>query len=383
MIRRFGTAAALALLTGSLSATTDTVTNTADAGAGSLRQAILDANAAAGADTIAFNIVGSGVHTIVPLTALPTITSPVTIDGYTQPGASANTHDTTQGLNTVLQIQISGASAVCIDVAAADTTIRGLVVNGCTTNAIRLLVAATNAVIEGNFIGTDPTGMTAISNTLPQNLIGVTGTANVRIGGATPAARNLLAGGSGRIDIYGGSGPTIQGNQIGTNALGTAELPNSGEGIYLQNVGNAIIGGANPAARNIISGNQSDGISLGLLAAGSVIAGNYIGTDITGTTRIPNFHGIYAGSAGITIGGSAPGAGNLISGNDSIAVVLGSSGASFNTVVQGNRIGTDVTGTLPLGNNSWGVHLGSANNTIGGIGPGEGNIIAYSSAAGV
>ncbi len=383
MIRRFGTAAALALFAAWLPATTFTVTNTDDSGAGSLRQAILDANAAAGADSIAFNIVGSGVHTIVPVTALPAITGPVTIDGYTQPGSAPNSNDTTQGLNTVLQIQISGASAFCIDVAAADTTIRGLVVNGCTTNAIRLKATATNAVIEGNYIGTDPTGMTAISNTTPSNLIGVTGTANVRIGGATPAARNLLAGGGGRIDFFGGSAPTIQGNLIGTNALGTAELPNSGEGIYLQNVGNAIIGGASPAARNIISGNASTGISLGLLAAGSVIAGNYIGTDVTGTVRIANLYGIALSSGGVTIGGSAPGAGNLISGSDAIGIIVGQTSASFNTVVQGNLIGTDVTGTLPLPNYDRGIHVGSANNTIGGIGPGEGNIIAFSGGVGV
>src|SRR5262245_32065056 len=90
-------------------ANTYTVTSTADSGAGSLRQAILDANAHLGADTIAFNITGSGVQTITPASALPTVTDPVTIDGYTQAGSSANTHPFGQGLDTVLTIELVGS----------------------------------------------------------------------------------------------------------------------------------------------------------------------------------------------------------------------------------------------------------------------------------
>ena len=103
-------AVAILLAASAASALTYTVTSTADAGAGTLRQAILDANAHAGPDTIAFNIVGSGVHTIAPASALPAITGPVTIDGYTQAGSSANTNSTDQGLDTVLRIEIDGTS---------------------------------------------------------------------------------------------------------------------------------------------------------------------------------------------------------------------------------------------------------------------------------
>ena len=92
-------------------ATTYTVMTTADSGAGSLRQAILDANANPGADTIDFNITGSGVHTIAPATALPTITEAATINGYSQPGASANTNAPNQGTNAVIQIEIDGTNA--------------------------------------------------------------------------------------------------------------------------------------------------------------------------------------------------------------------------------------------------------------------------------
>lgn len=92
----------IAATTLSATAATFTVTNTNDSGAGSLRQAILDANVAAGADTIAFNIPGTGVKKIVPLTPLPNVsgsgTSSITIDGTTQPGWSVGN----------LQIEISG-----------------------------------------------------------------------------------------------------------------------------------------------------------------------------------------------------------------------------------------------------------------------------------
>jgi hypothetical protein len=91
-LRAAGVALSASILAASLVASTYTVTTAADAGAGSLRQAILDANVAADADTIQFNIPGAGVHTITPLTDFPMITGPVTIDGYTQPGSSANTN---------------------------------------------------------------------------------------------------------------------------------------------------------------------------------------------------------------------------------------------------------------------------------------------------
>ena len=92
-------------------AATFTVTTIADSGAGSLRQAILDANANFGDDDIAFSIPGSGVHTIVLASALPAITHPVTIDGYTQPGSSPNSNPPGQDNNAVLMIEIDGTAA--------------------------------------------------------------------------------------------------------------------------------------------------------------------------------------------------------------------------------------------------------------------------------
>jgi len=122
----------LLCLLASAQASTFTVINTSDSGAGSLRQAISDANGNSGADTIAFNIPGSGVHTISPLTPLPTVTGPVTIDGYTQPGSSQNT--LAVGDNAVLLVEISGALVSGtftdgLDMFGGSSTIRGLVIN--------------------------------------------------------------------------------------------------------------------------------------------------------------------------------------------------------------------------------------------------------------
>ena len=380
--RLLGLAASF-LAAGALSATTYTVTNTSDSGAGSLRQAIIDANTNAGADTIDFNITGSGVHSIALATALPAITSPVTINGYTQSGASANTHDTSQGLNTVLQIEVNGSalsSANCLDVAAASTTIKGLVINGCDQAGIHLQDTASGAVIEGNFIGTDPTGSSA-SPTRPTKQISGSAPANCRIGGTTPAARNLISGGGTRISLgisFGGPvGLTIQGNLIGTNAAGTATLQSGGEGITLVSAINATIGGTAAAARNVISGNSTGMIIGGVSSDGTVVAGNFIGVDVTGIVPLPNTgYGISFDGSHVTIGGSAPGAGNVISGNDGIGLVLGGSATSTFAIVQGNFIGTDLSGTLALGNADRAIHAGAPDSTIGGTGPGEGNVIA-------
>ncbi len=192
-LRRSALAAlCLAAASVSLEATTYTVTTTADSGAGSLRQAILDANANPGADTIAFGIVGSGVHTIAPASPLPQITGPVTIDGYTQPGSSANTNPASQGLNTVLRIEIDGTNAgaaPCLFAAADDVTIRGLVVNRCTDKAVATTGAHSDFVLEGCFIGTNAAGTQALApyggGVNPRSQT------NARVGGTTPAARNL------------------------------------------------------------------------------------------------------------------------------------------------------------------------------------------------
>src|SRR5947208_16287320 len=226
-----------------------TVINTNDSGTGSLRQAITDANSMRGG-TINFNIPGSGVHTISPLTVLPTITQTVTIDGYSQPGSSANTNPPTMGLNAVLLIelngQFSGSNFGSLIVNAPNCTVRGLVINRFVGDGIR--VCTDGNVFEGNFIGTDPTGTMAFGNgsgAVGGIVFGFCGTpSNCTIGGTTPDARNLISGNAANgISLGSGSGNTVQGNLIGTDETGTLALGNALVGVATGgSVSNALIG---------------------------------------------------------------------------------------------------------------------------------------------
>ncbi len=385
MHKRLGLAWALFAAAAIAAGNTYTVTSTADSGAGTLRQAILDANANPGADTIAFGIVGSGVQTISPISALPAITGPVTIDGFTQAGSSANTNPTGQGLNTVLRIEINGTNAgatPCLSVQADNVTIRGLAINRCAGPDIETPPPShQNLVVEGCFLGSSADGTQALSPY--QNGVNLVSAQNARIGGTTPAARNLISGGdSGYHQVHIGenfgvnSGHLIQGNLIGTNASGTAKLATNATqsvGIFM---GTGItVGGTSAGAPNVIVNT----INLGggwndSFATGNFVRGNFLGTDATGLLALGCYGGcVVANNQGNTIGGAAAGAGNVIAGG------LGNGGIEVHgdsTVIQGNFIGTDSTRTARLGNGSNGIYVVADAVTVGGTGPGEANVIA-------
>ena len=234
LYRLLGTSLALCFASLSAAATTFTVINTNDSGAGSLRQAILDANGSMGADTIAFAIPGAGVHTITPATPLPTITGPVTLNGYTQSGASPNT--LAVGDDAVLLIELSGLTSggTGIAITGGGSTVRGLVIHNFGP-AMTMNTAGGNTV-AGNFIGTDPTGMIAMGNG-GFGVVSITGVTNNVIGGPSAADRNLISGNAGSFTVFisgaSASGNLVQGNYIGTDASGTAALGNSvGVGIW-------------------------------------------------------------------------------------------------------------------------------------------------------
>jgi hypothetical protein len=373
-------------------ASTFTVTNTNDSGPGSLRQAILDANANTGQDTIAFNIPGSGVHTISPSSDFPIITDPVAIDGYTQPGSSANT--LADGDNAVLLVELNGGriNSAGITITSSNCVVRGLVINRFNSAGIffsSLVVPSTNTgnIVEGNFIGTDPSG--AIS--LPIDFgIYISFSTNNRIGGTTPAARNVISGNLSHGILIGtaAGGNLIQGNFIGTNANGTAPLSNNGGGIFAGGLGNDTIGGTTAGARNVISGNLNGaGVSVSYATSNGAptIQGNFIGADVTGTVALGNTLGISLnfGSGNSTIGGASPGARNLISGNRSDGLFIIDD--TRNSQIQGNLIGTDISGTKPLGNGGNGVQIVSfaLSNKVGGTFPGEGNTMAFNGRNGI
>ena len=278
---------ALCVAAASLKAATFTVTNTNDSGPGSLRQAMLDANGTPGADTIAFNIPGPGVHTIAPATQLPDMLETVTIDGYTQPGSSPNTN-ATGALNTILTIELDGTNAGnrCVTFGASNSTARGLVINRC-VEAFEMFnffgSNATGIVVTGCFVGTDPSGTVAVPNAA-----GVTvpftqgGTVEITVGGPDPADRNLISGNTGSgifasSNFNGGSQWSVFGNVIGLAKDAQTPLPN-GIGINLggQGATTGKLGDVVPGLENVIAGNAGSGIRISVLPSSMAIRGNAI-----------------------------------------------------------------------------------------------------------
>lgn len=335
------------------------VTNTNNQGPGSFREAITNANATPGTDTIAFNIPGPGIKLITLLTSLPEITDPVVIDASTQPGYAGTPLIELNGDNLGFE---SG-----LFITAGNTAVRGLAIGGFKIDGISLR-SCNNNVIQGNYIGIDATGTQARPN---GSGISLSNSSNNVIGGTSGATRNVISGNTVDGVVISGAGNVIQGNFIGTNAAGTDAIPNSADGVKIPSPSNTnnLIGGTAAGAGNLISGNAQRGISIE--SPGNTVQGNLIGTDFTGTKKVPNLFGIEANIPNTLIGGLTPAARNIISGNGGAGVLFGQSGSKL----QGNFIGTDITGTQPLGNGGGGV-IGDTSALIGGDVPEARNVIS-------
>jgi hypothetical protein len=413
-----------------VSAKADTflVTIKDDSGPGSLRQAIVDANAhpngsAPNPDVIAFAIPSTGVQTISPSTSLPVVTDPVIIDGYTQAGASANTNGAGEGLNTVLTVQLDGINiplaeslSVGLEVTSGQTVIRGLIINRFYAG-IRFRGGGGNIVV-GNYIGTDPLGTFAPKVNYPedqQNLGAVLeDCSNTRIGGRDPAARNLFAGnvfGDVLLTGFGTKSNVVEGNIMGLKASGTTFLRadnawGSGSNVRLENgASENLIGGTVPEARNVMGG-MSRGIHFAVVfsvvdgepATHNLVKGNYIGLDVTGTkptdSDTSQGGGIILKGHFNVIGGTEPGARNIISGSYAGGIIIDYNSMfpdpskppyTTNNRIQGNFIGTDASGLRPVPNGRFGIEIKGdcSNNMIGGVEPGAGNVIAYHTLHGI
>ncbi|HMG33062.1 MAG TPA: FG-GAP-like repeat-containing protein [Blastocatellia bacterium] len=356
-------------------ATAIPVINGNNSGLGSLRQAIIDSNGTPGLDVITFNIGGGGLQTINLTSPLPIITDPVTIDGTTQPGFAGS---------PIIELNGNLVSAFVIDLFAGASTIRGLVINRA-DNAILLQINGLN-VVEGNFLGTDPSGSVALGNTQGVFIPGLS--SNNVIGGTAAAARNIISGNTVGISIFNNAaGNSVLGNFIGTDASGNFEVGNSFNGIQIGNgASGTTVGGTAPGARNIISGGSAGAIVMVNTATGNSVLGNFIGTDASGTLAIGfGIAGIRISDAsGNTVGGTAPGARNIISGNGT-GVEIGIGGSGTGNAVLGNFIGTDASGSFALGNVASGVLIlnNASGNSVGGASAASGNIIAFNGAAGV
>jgi hypothetical protein len=343
--------------------------NTNDSVTLSLRQAILNANSNPWSDTIAFDVNGGGVQTISPTSALPKITDPVIIDGNTQPQFA--------GMPLiVLNGTLAGTHASGLTMSAGSSTVRGLVINNFAGIGVLLQTKGGN-VIEGNYIGTDPTGTMGQGNGIGIDLASGTN----QIGGTSAGLGNVISGNTGNgVTIFGtgAAGNVIEGNLIGTDLTGTIALGNGGSGVVIVGPGNTI-GGTLAGAGNVISGNKAVGVMIiGSGTTSNLVQGNFIGTDSTGTKALGNGASgvsISNGATNNTIGGTSSAARNLISANAREGVTIW---ATSQNLVQGNYIGTDRTGTQALGNSSIGVFIFGAatNNTIGGTAAGAGNLIS-------
>ena len=410
----------------------------------SLREAITATNSTANVggnpDEIHFDITGGGPHTIQPGFALPIITEAVIIDGTTEPDFVST---------PIVELDGTSAGSDGIRITSSGSTILGLVINRFSDAFDISGVGATNNTIVGNFIGTDVNGTADLGNTqfgiylasgASNNTIGGTTAADrnvisgndfggVRIDGATTtgnvvqgnyigvnvngdttlanvndgvmllgATSNTIGGiaagagnvisGNARYGIHllsSADGNNVQGNLIGTNAAGTGDLGNADTGIHVAgSSANNIIGGATATHRNVISGNADYGVEFNT-STGNTLQGNYIGTDINGTSALQNDTGgvRLISAANTVLGGSTSGQGNLISGNNGHGINFGTAAG---TDVFGNLIGTQANGTSALANTGSGIRLSSSGTTgitIGGIGAGEGNTIAFNTDRGV
>ncbi|MFZ5527605.1 MAG: DUF4347 domain-containing protein, partial [Pseudomonadota bacterium] len=425
---------------------TYTVTSTVDNAsaattAGTLRWAITQVNANAGADTIAFNISGAagsyGEYTITPYAVLPTITEAVTIDGSTQPGTGAAGHP-------LIVLDGAGARGTGLELSgtADGTTIRGLVIRDFTAYGIYIAANSNGNTIVGNYIGSFNADGTDAGVSKRNDGYGIYNLgANLTIGGTTAADRNVISGNGPSYNIYLGSGSNnavVQGNYIGTNAAGTAVFANNGQwGILVESSStNVTIGGTTVSARNVIAGFSER--NLWLTTTGTTtVQGNYIGTNATGTAALGGATGIYkddtgsttitsnviSGNAGpgvdirdgdttltgniiglnatgtaalantgvginvqtndaVVIGGSTAAARNVISGNTGHGIEVKTT-ASGTHYILGNYIGVGNDGSTLLGNGGAGVYIAASNVQVGGKNTGEGNVIAGNTGAGI
>ncbi len=330
----------MAALVASADAGAFVVTTTSDSGSGSLRQAILDANAASAEchqQTITFNIPGASVHTIQPTSPLPPFNIQITMDGYSQPGSQANTLN--EGTNAVITIELDGSmagtsngitigyimspSVLC---SGSGSVIDGVVINrfaGAGVEASEPPCPAGHqcfpigAQVYGSFIGTDTTGTLARGNGVGVHL-GLNSESNVigeyPIGGGgeqdpIPLTRNIIAGNLSdgvRLESSDATaqslGQTIRNNYIGVDATGTKALPNGGYGIFADMGSSAEI-----IENNIIAGHPADGVRI---VGGTTISVQYnaIGVGIGGVALGNAGDGIHieGGARGVAVGFGFP-----------------------------------------------------------------------------
>lgn len=405
----------LALLSSTSRADVFSVTTPGDDGSGTLRQAILDANANPGPDKIVVSFAGefAGETTVYPLSELPPVSGPVELDGSLPGGVKAELSGAFLG----------GWSPSGFTLIAQGCTIQSWVIRDFPRHGVEMLSGY--CVVRDCLIGTDATG--TLSSPNGASGICIVSPGNL-VGGPNPGDRNLLSGNAENgvlISDFNGSSDNgqdnhIEGNYIGTDITGMAALPNLMNGVHISEGEMNVVGGPAQAQGNLISGNAQHGVlitgylyysideqdaeaggfeykivvvdgSWGGQGGFNEVLSNFVGTDKTGLGALGNgLSGVgIQGGVGNLVGmsaakaGAAPG--NLISGNGSYGVeITGEGEPGYGHSVQGNLIGTDASGVAALANVSGGVAvIESPENLIGGVLPTEGNVISGNGGCGV
>ncbi|MBB6086704.1 beta strand repeat-containing protein [Wenzhouxiangella marina] len=338
----------------------------------SVLEAVTLANSGAGADVIAFSVSGT-----IPLSAALVLLETVHLDGTTAPGGAGSVFLDGQDLVQNVVTVSGGVGSV----------IEGLTIGQSARSGILIASPAANVSVLGNFIGTNAAGDDLGNDTT------TLGSAGVRIEGASGTVIGSMSANEANVIGFGRSGITntadtsdtlIVGNFIGTNAAG-ADLGNTLSGLFMTG-STAIVGGSAPGAANVIGFNGSSGIAFsGPSATGNVVVGNFVGTNASGANLGNGTNGIaLVDASNNTVGGTAPGEGNTVGFSFGDGIIIAQFGAAATgNLVQGNFVGTDATGTN-LGNGASGVVIQDASgNTIGGSLPGAGNVIGANAGSGV
>ena len=353
-----------------------------------LRAAIQEANQHPGTpDMITFNIPGAGVHTIQLGSRLPAIwTGGVTIDGYTQPGASPNTHPQISNARILIEIRGNGTAAFDgLPITSSGNTIRGLAFYNLNRAIWIDGRSATHNEIVGNFIGTNAAGTFGYTNSTP-HAHGIHiehGASNNLIGNTSNDARNVIAG-NGRHGVgiwHGGSNANlIRNNLVGLTPSADACLANLANGIDI-NYGARfnVVGGSGPGERNVVTGNQSIGLDISHSTAptttGNSLIGNFVGTGVDGRTMPA---GCDNNERGVRFKDGVQGntaSGNVIGFSTDVGILIEDNYTSSNVITE-NYIGQAPDGTpIP---NARGIEIQGSGNRIG-----PGNVIAHNDGVGI
>jgi titin len=371
----------------------NTSDNTSTTETGSLWEAIYDSNNSPSAtpNTIIFEIPGNGIQTIKITSALPTITQPIILDGFTQPGTGS-------GPTPGIELNGDNVASVGVDLASSGSTIEGLAIVDFTLDGVQINSASDNLITD-NYIGVTtagaPDGNGGNGVTIQGNSSGNT------IGGTASDTGNLIsANGANGIEIGNNplgnppagtpSGNLVEKNHIGTDSSGNGDdsgkMANQKNGVYItEGSTDNTIGATTSGAYNVISNNEGNGVDIDDSSSGNLVAGNRIGTEAKGTGALKNsLDGVLiaGGASSNTIGGTGTNAFNLISGNQDNGISLDDAN---DNLVLGNLVGTQLDGTDPLANFGYGilVHAGAADNTIGGTASDAGNTVSGNGLSGI